>query len=176
MSDPSLEQILAVFDERPPAAHQVELSERGVVIHRMLLSQKDYRSIERLLSNRPLWVFDFSISPADLADNVHNGTELNPTYCGVIGPRGAPIFRVDHHYDVAALARESTTPLVRRWLLGLHEARLSAVLSTVSKGRYFANHWDVDIMLSHHLASMALDQAYLKTVGAWLADAALHND
>ncbi|MFC1707248.1 hypothetical protein ACFL59_10625 [Planctomycetota bacterium] len=175
LSPPHAELRAALSGLLPEGAF-FEYTERGLCARRSQLPREGFRIAERLLSGQPLWVFDFCTGPADLSDNVHDGKSFRAGYEGVPGPLGASIYRVDHHHPIPALARDSTTPLVRRWLLSLHERGRDDVLADVSRGRYLANHWDADILFAHHLAANAIERPYVDTAGAVLAAAALRND
>lgn len=154
-----------------------ELGPQGFCAHRRGLAPEGYRLVERALSTHPVCIFDFNIEPElDLAENIHNGERFQPLYAGVPGEHGAPLFRVDHHYDIPALARDSTTPMTLRWLRALHRAGHHATLEALDSARYLANHWDVDILFSLHLADRALEPEILNAAGPAMAAAALFND
>lgn len=175
---PTHADVAAAIAPFASAGSPFELTDAGFCGRRSQIENDGFRAIETLLAatGRPVWTFDFNHAPADLAENVHDGDRFAADYRGATGAAGGTVFRVDHHYDVAALKRDSTTPMVRRWLLGLHDAGETALLKTIASGRYLTNHWDVDIMFSQHLASRATDRSYLDRVGRFLAAAALRND
>lgn len=155
---------------------QIAVTARGVTARRSEIAPAGFRAIEDVLSASPVRVLDFNHGPQDLAESYFDGERYRDDYAGAVGAGGAPVFRVDHHHPCAALRAASTTPLVRRWLLGLHRAGARQTLSVVASGRYLVNHWDVDILFAQHLADAALDAAYLEGAGEVLAAAALRND
>jgi hypothetical protein len=157
---------------------KVEISQGGIYCHRDNLSPLDYKIFETHLSQTDsVLIFDFNIdSKKDMIRNFHNGTSFQENYNGTSSQFGTRIFHVDHHYDIPDLKDESSTPLVKRWLLQLHENNQTQILKSISNAKYIANHADQDILFSIHLAKHAMDKDYLKEVGTWLSLAALRND
>ncbi len=162
----------------PRHADVVEVTPDGFYCHRDYLSAAGFLAAEaQLLEQGDVLLFDFNLhGPADRWRNVHDGNCFRVDYEGAPAPSDRLVFHVDHHYAIPDLNRMSTTPLVRRWLLGLHEGGRHDVLGRVQGAQYLANHEDQDIAFSLHLAQHAADRAYLQDVGGILAQAALVND
>jgi hypothetical protein len=165
--------------ERALVPAPFEISDLGLYCPREGATAAAIREAERiLLREGSLRTLDFNLGAEDLLENAvrGNGDDLR-LYEGAPRPGGVRVFRVDHHYDVRALAAESATPLVLRWLRALHAAGRRDILAEVARSRFLADHCDADILLANHLALCAEDAPYLFSPTAdALAAAALRND
>jgi hypothetical protein len=173
----NLEEDRALLRSLLPRGAEFELCEAGFYGHRKRLGRgAAYRSLEEFFADRPLRVFDFNMGVEDLVENLHDGNSFQSDYRGFARGDSGRIFRVDHHFEVDDLRSDSTTPMVLRWLLALHDDGDRETLKTVAEARYLADHCDVDIIFSHHLARHAADRSYLEEVGPAFAAGALIND
>lgn len=153
MTDSALVSALTdVFGDSP-----FEISEGGVSYHRNKPPRGSLREVEALLlAGTSVRVLDFNDDAALLDQNVVSDDGDDPGgYEGVATPSGNRVFRVDHHYPLACLAKTTTTHLTVSWLRGLWRREDHALVSQVAGSRYVANHADVDILLSNYLAGQA---------------------